>query len=77
MTTARAINEAMKIFQKEHKTGDIRKVVLLEGSGDNRKWKDLLIGIEYAIDGDYAESDAHPFEVKIYDNDGKITGERI
>lgn len=78
MTTAQAINTAMKVFNKENKTVDIRTVALQEGSGANGRWNHLRIRIGYAIEGDYTESDKSPFEVNVYKNDqGKIVGEKI
>lgn len=78
MTTAQAINAAMKVFNKENKTGDIRTVALQEGSGANGRWEHLRIRIGYAIDGDYTESDKNPFEVNVYKNDtGKAIGEKV
>ena len=68
MTTYKAISKAMQLFNRNHKDGDIRKIVLLEGSGFGRDWSDLLIQIEYAIDGDYTESDAKPFVCKVVHN---------
>ena len=49
----------------------------MEGYGENGIWTQLTLEIEYAIDGDYAESDAHPFEVNVYEKDGKIYAERV
>ncbi len=76
MTTAKAITKAMAVFEKKG-SGDIRKVSLMEGSGANGKWSQLIIQIEYAVNGDYTESDNHPFMVNVVDNNGKIEAARI
>lgn len=77
MTGAQAINKAMAVFNKA-KIGDIRTVMLMEGTGSGDKWKQVTIRIEYAINGDYTESDRNPFEAKVTETlDGKITAERI
>lgn len=76
MTGTQAINKAMAVFNKEGK-GDIRTVALMEGSGCGNKWSQITIHIGYAINGDYTESDKNPFEVNVYESDGKIKAERI
>ena len=76
MTTAKAINNAMALFEKEGR-GDIRTVNLMEGSGANGKWTQLTIQIGYAIDGDYTESDKNPYMVNVVDNGGKIEAAKI
>ena len=76
MTISTEINKAMAIFNKEGK-GEIRTVDLQEGSGNGDNWSQLLIRIGYAIDGDYTESDKRPFEVNVYESEGKIKAERI
>ena len=68
MTTYKAISKAMQLFNRKHKDGDIRKIVLLEGSGYGNDWSDILIQIEYAIGDDYTESDAKPFVVNVIHN---------
>lgn len=77
MKISRAINAAMKEFDKANKKGDreIRTIALQEGWGHEDSYRDLTIKIEYAINGDYAESDSNPFIVTVYDNDGTITTE--
>jgi hypothetical protein len=80
MTTVQAIKAAMKVFSKEKKEGDIRKITLHEGGGSglNGRWTYLRILIEYSIMGDYTESDTNPFEVMTYENcNGKIVSERL
>ena len=76
MKTSQAITKAMDVFNKEGK-GDIRTVAIMEGSGNNGKWTQLTIQIGYAIDGDYAESDKNPFEVNVFESEGKIRAQRI
>ena len=82
MTTAQAINKAIQVFNKASK-GGVRTVALMEGTGPIRDdkgretWKQIVIRIGYAIDGDYTESDANPFEVNVYEADGKICAERV
>lgn len=82
MTTAQAINKAIQVFNKASK-GGVRTVALMEGTGPIRDdkgretWKQIVIRIGYAIDGDYTESDANPFEVNVYVADGKICAERV
>lgn len=76
MTTKKAITKAMAVFEKKG-SGDIRKVSLMEGSGTNGKWSQLTIQIEYAVNGDYTESDNHPFMVNVVDENGKIEAARI
>lgn len=82
MTTAQAINKAIQVFNKAKK-GGVRTVALMEGTGPIRDdkgretWKQIVIRIGYAIDGDYTESDANPFEVNVYEADGKICAERV
>lgn len=76
MTVAQAINQAIKVFTKS-KVGDLRTVNLMEGYGNGDHWEQIRIHIGYAIDGDYAESDKKPFEVKVYEQEGKINAERI
>ncbi len=76
MTGAQAINQAMKVFAKA-KVGDLRTVALMEGYGSGDCWEQIRIHIGYAIDGDYTESDKNPFEVNVYEQDGKIHAERI
>ena len=77
MRISKAINAAMKEFDKANKKGDreIRTIALQEGWGHEDSYRDLTIKIEYAINGDYAESDSNPFIVTVYDNDGTITTE--
>lgn len=77
MTTARAINKAMALFNRE-KVGDIRTVSLMEGSGSGSKWTQLTIRIGYSKNGDYTESDKNPFEVNVVEKmNGEIVAERI
>lgn len=76
MTISTAINKAMAVFNKEGK-GEIRTVALQEGSGSGNKWSQLRIRVEYAINDDYTESDKRPFEVNVYESEGKIKAERI
>ena len=76
MRISTAINKAMAVFNKEGK-GEIRTVALQEGSGSGNKWSQLRIRVEYAINGDYTESDKRPFEVNAYESEGKIKAERI
>lgn len=82
MTTAQAINKAIQVFNKAKK-GGVRTVALMEGTGPIRDdkggetWKQIVIRIGYAIDGDYSESDANPFEVNVYEADGKIYAEQV
>lgn len=77
MTGMKAIGKAMTFFKKECK-GDIRTVSLMEGSGSGDKWSQVVIRIEYAVNGDYTESDTVPFEVNVVEqSNGTITAERI
>lgn len=72
MRASQAINKAMAVFNKAKK-GDLRTVALWEGSGSGDNWQSVTIHIGYAVDGDYKESDAHPFLVTVYETaDGKI-----
>lgn len=77
MTGTQAIKKALDVFNKAKK-GDIRTVALLEGSGCGDMWQALRIQIGYAINGDYTESDKHPFIVSVYETaDGKIHAVRV
>jgi len=72
MTTARAISAAVKYFEKHAKHADIRSVVLQEGSGNGKgKWSSLTIKIKYTVDGDYTESNKHPFFIIVSEVYGK------
>lgn len=77
MKISKAINAAMKEFDKANKEGDreIRTIALQEGWGHEDSYRSLTIKIEYAINGDYTESDKKPFIVTVYDNDGTIATE--
>lgn len=77
MTTAKAINKAMAVFNKA-KVGDIRTIALMEGCGSGSKWTRLTIRIGYAVNGDYSESDRNPFEVNVVEKmNGEIVAERV
>lgn len=76
MTVAKAIAKAMALFDKD-KRGDIRTVSLQEGSGSGKNWTRLLMRIEYAIDGDYTESDKTPYYVSVSERLGGIVAERV
>lgn len=77
MTSAKAISKAMALFKKA-KVGDIRTISLMEGSGNGDKWVQLTIHIEYAVNGDYTESDKNPFKVNVVEKmNGEIIAERI
>ena len=75
MTLTMAINQAMKEFNKA-KIGDLAKISVLEGGLIGKRLKQVLIGIEYSINGDYTESNNNPFEIKVYEKDGKIYTKR-
>jgi len=76
MKGSQAITAALKLFEKAN-VGDVRVVKLMEGSGSGDDWEDLKIEIEYAIDGDYTESDKNPFTVEVGVVDGKIKAVRL
>lgn len=65
MTIAQAIKKAMKNFRKDIPKGSIRTIRLLSGSGTGESWSKLTIGIEYAINGDYTQSDKNPYCVTV------------
>lgn len=75
MTIAKAMTKAMAVFEKE-KRGDIRAVKLLECYGRGNNLASASIQIEYAIDGDYTESDNAPYIVNVSDGLGGIVAER-
>lgn len=75
MTIAKAMTKAMAVFEKE-KRGDIRAVKLLECYGRGNNLASASIQIEYAIDGDYTESDNTPYIVNVSDGLGGIIAER-
>lgn len=63
---------------KKAKVGEIRTIELMEGSGCGDKWVQLTIHIGYSVEGDYTESDKHPFNVKVFEAiNGEISAERI
>lgn len=70
MTISKAINEAMKEFNRttgKEKKAEIRNICLQEGTGHGNEWTEIVIKIEYAIEGDYKESDEHPFYAVVKD----------
>lgn len=70
MTISKAITAATKEFERtigKEKKAEIRNVYLQEGSGQKNKYSEIVIKIEYAIDGDYRKSDKNPFYVKVID----------
>lgn len=71
MKASQAINKALKVFEKSGK-GDIRTVEIWEITGSGNRWTSALIRIGYAVNGDYTESDAHPYIVQVDEKDGKI-----
>ena len=71
MTIAQAMTKAMKVFEKEGR-GGIRAVKLLECYGRGKDLASARIQIEYAIDGDYTESDSAPYIVNVADGLGGI-----
>lgn len=75
MTIAKAMAKAMAVFEKE-KRGEIRAVTLQESYGRANNLASASIRIEYAIDGDYTESDNAPYIVNVSDGLGGIVAER-
>lgn len=71
MTIAQAMTKAMKVFEKEGR-GEIRAVKLLECYGRGNNLASASVQIEYAIDGDYTESDNAPYIVNVSDGIGGI-----
>ena len=71
MTIEQAMTKAMKVFEKEGR-GEIRAVKLLECYGRGKNLASASIQIEYAINGDYAESDNVPYIVNVSDGLGGI-----
>lgn len=70
MTISKAITTATREFERttgKEKKAEIRNVYLQEGSGQENEYSQIVIKIEYAIDGDYRESDKNPFYVKVID----------
>lgn len=70
MTISKAITAATREFERtigKEKKAEIRNVYLQEGSGQENKYSQIVIKIEYAIDGDYRESDKNPFYVNVID----------
>lgn len=76
MKASRAVTAAVKLFEKE-KVGDFRTLAFWEMSGADNNFDYVLINIKYAIDGDYTESDAHPFLVGVSEVDGKPVARRV
>lgn len=74
MTIRKAIDKALAAFEKTKK-GDIRGVSLWEFSGKGNKFDYVLVRVEYAVDGDYSESDKNPLTVAVRECGGKITAE--
>lgn len=75
MTIAKAMTKAMAVFEKEGR-GEIRAVKLLECYGRGNNIASASIQIEYAIDGDYTESDNAPYIVNVSDGLGGIIAEQ-
>ena len=71
MTIAQAMTKAMKVFEKEGR-GEIRAVKLLECYGRGNNLASARVQIEYAINGDYTESDNAPYIVNVADGLGGI-----
>lgn len=71
-TTAQGIRAAITAFRKNVPHGDIRTILLMEGSGSEGKWSRLAIRIEYAVNGDYTESDKAPVQIDIRRDDNGI-----
>lgn len=76
MKISQAIMKAMKVFEKEQH-GEIRNVLLQEGYGRDNIYSNILLRIEYAVDGDYSESDKTPYLVRVSDGLGGIIAERV
>ncbi len=74
MTFRKAIDKALAAFEKTGK-GEIRGASLYEMSGKGKNVDYARIRVEYAVDGDYSESDKTPFMVVVRERDGKITTE--
>ncbi len=74
MTFRKAIDKALAAFEKTGK-GEIRGASLWEMSGKGKNVDYALVRVEYAVDGDYSESDKTPFTVAVSERDGKITAE--
>ena len=75
MTIVKAMTKAMLVFEKEGR-GEIRVVRLLESYGRGDNIASASIHIEYAIDGDYTESDNAPYIVNVSDGLGGIIAEQ-
>ena len=77
MTTRKAMNEAMKLFEKREQNRPIRTLALMEGScrkDENGKenWSQLIICIQYAN----TQCEYDEFYIDVREYDGKVFAER-
>lgn len=76
MSIATALYKAMCLFQKEN-IGEIRNVLMQEGSGKGNKWSYIRVRIEYAVDGSYDQSDINPYIVCVNKTANGIVAEKV
>lgn len=74
MTLGQAMKKAIDYFEKKAKKrgAEIRNVYAQEAS-IGASGVSAIFKIEYAINGDYSESDKHPYIVRVKKKDGIVT----
>ncbi len=78
MTLGQAMQKAIKHFEREAKKrpgAEIRNVKSYEMSGRGNSVESATFKIDYAIDGDYTQSDKYPYLIHVFQRDGKVCTE--
>lgn len=75
MTLGQAMQKAIRLFEHNAKKipgAEIRGVFACEMSGHGNTVESATLRIHYAINGDYTQSDKHPYLIHVYLRDNKV-----